>query len=434
MAAFIKSLLYRKQVRTLYSSEILPHFPRYAKFGQLVPVWCATPEIGRVIHRFFDTSPFSPSGRYLALTRFPFEDHLPNPGDIAEIILVDLEAGGSPLVVANTRGWDTQLGAQVQWGTDDNQLFFNDVDVKTWQAYGVKMDFSSGTTTKLDGPVYMVSPDGNWAASPCLLRIGVTQKGYGVIVPPERIPLNHGASTKDGIFITNTSTGECRLIVSLYEIVERMSPLFSGDEFKDGDFYGFHIKWNPLGTRLLFVLRWVSHDKCIKRKNCLITMKVDGSDLQLAIPAEEWAKGGHHPNWCPDGQNIIMNLNIHGDGLRFVTVKYDGTNYGPLLDSVIGSGHPTLHPDGRYIVTDAYPSEPVASGNGTTPIRLIDLKTEQEQTLAQVNVTPSFRGPNGELRVDPHPAWDYDFRRIAFNGFSNGTRRVYIADLSNVIE
>ncbi len=434
MIRFPASPFHRKRIRNLYSSESLPYFPRYTEFDQLVPIWCVTPQTGGVIHRFFDTSPFSPSGRYLAGTRFPFEDRLPNAGDVAEVVLVDLEAGGPPLVVANTRGWDTQLGAHVQWGVDDNQLFFNDVDVKTWQAFGVKMNPFSGATTKLDGPVYMVSPDGNWAASPCLLRIGVTQKGYGVIVPPEKVPLNYGASTDDGIFITDTSTGQCKLLVSIHEIVERMYPLFSGDKYKDGGFFGFHVKWNPQGTRLMFVLRWISHHKRTRRKNSLITLKVDGSDLRLAVPAEEWAKGGHHPNWCPDGRNIIMNLNIHGNGLRFVTVQYDGTNCRPLLMSVPGSGHPTLHPDGRYIVTDAYPSEVVAFGDGTAPIRLIDLKAGKEKTLARVNATPSFKGTNGELRVDPHPAWDYDFRRIAFNGYSEGTRRVYVADLSNVIQ
>jgi hypothetical protein len=37
------------------------------------------------------------------------------------------------------------------------------------------------------------------------------------------------------------------------------------------------------------------------------------------------------------------------------------------------------------------------------------------------------------LRVDPHPAWDPEFKRIAFNGFVNGTRRVFVADLSSLI-
>jgi hypothetical protein len=53
---------------------------------------------GRVIHRFHDTSPLSPSGRYMALFRVPFEDHYPEPGDMGEVILVDMETGEERVV------------------------------------------------------------------------------------------------------------------------------------------------------------------------------------------------------------------------------------------------------------------------------------------------------------------------------------------------
>ena len=47
--------------------------------------------------------------------------------------------------------------------------------------------------------------------------------------------------------------------------------------------------------------------------------------------------------------------------------------------------------------------------------------------------TVRVKGPKGELRVDPHPAWDYTFTRIAFNTYTGGTRRVFVADLSRVL-
>lgn len=412
--------------------DLSAHFPRYSEFDPLVPVWCVTPEIGRTIHRFFDTSPFSPSGRYMALTRLPFEDRLPEAGDVAEVILVDLETGEAR-AVAETRGWDTQLGAQAQWGAEDTQLFFNDVDTNEWRPFGVKLNPLSGAREDLQGTVYMVSPDGTRAASPCLLRTGLTQAGYGVLVPSMYVPLNHGASAEDGVFLTDTSTGECGLLVSLKEIAETATPRLDPDDYREGDLYGFHVKWNPQGDRLMFVLRWKPRDPGAKMKHDVITMKADGSQLHVAIPDSEWSKGGHHPNWCPDGETVMINLNIHGEGLRFVKARYDGSQYGIMSGAVFGSGHPTLHPDGRHIVTDAYPREPLAFGDGTTPIRLIASDTGEEKTLARMLVEPPFRGPKGELRVDPHPAWDYGFRRIAFNACPEGTRRVYVADLADVL-
>ena len=99
------------------------------------------------------------------------------PGDLAQIIIVDL-LEGTERMVAQTRGWDTQLGAQVQWGRDDTQLFFNDVDPAEWRAFGVRLDPLSGRRKDLEGTVYMLSPDGCLAASPCLLRMAATQLGY----------------------------------------------------------------------------------------------------------------------------------------------------------------------------------------------------------------------------------------------------------------
>lgn len=423
--------------------DLSAHFPQYTEFNPLVPVWCVTPKRRGVIHRFFDTSPFSPSGRYLALTQFPFEDRLPAPGDVAQILVVDL-ATGEQAIVADTRGWDTQLGAQVQWGISDTELFFNDVDTQKWQVFGVKLNPQSGEQQRLNGPIYMISPDGQWSASPCLLRIGMTQAGYGVIVPPEQVPKNQGISGSDGVYITNTSTGECKLLASIQEIVASARPPFQLGQYQKGDFYGFHIKWNPQGDRLMFVLRWIEkpqkrwlpwrRQKSLKRKLNLITMKADGSDVHIAIPDTEWSKGGHHPNWCPDGETIIMNLNLRKDGLRFVKVRYDGSNYGTWTDQFLGSGHPSLHPNGYQILTDAYPYEPVAFGDGTTPIRLIDLQKNVEKALVRIQVQPPFQGPKRELRVDPHPAWDPSCQWVAFNACPQGTRQVFVADLRSWVK
>jgi hypothetical protein len=86
----------------------------------------------------------------MALTRLPFEDRLPKPGDVAEIVVVDLGSGETRRV-ADTRGWDVQLGAQLQWGADDHSLFFNDLEVGSWQPFGVRLDPLSGARKRLDG-------------------------------------------------------------------------------------------------------------------------------------------------------------------------------------------------------------------------------------------------------------------------------------------
>jgi hypothetical protein len=410
-------------------------FPAYEQFGPCVPVWCVTPGETGCIHRYYDSSPFSPTGRYLAVTRLPFEDRAPRPGDVAHIVVIDLRTGTSR-TVAETRGWDVQLGAQLQWGADDDTLLYNDVELRDWMPFGVRHDLGTGEVRRLGGTVYSVSPDGRLAASPCLRRMAVTQRGYGVVVPKHEIPVNRDASDTDGIWITDLQSGSSRLLISLAQIVGQAGSALPVAQ-RRGDFYAFHVKWNPQGTRLMLALRWLPRSLLPWRRKRrygakhVITMDADGGNVRVAVSAERWARGGHHPNWCPDGEHVLMNLNTHGDGLRFARLALDGSTCETLVPAVRGSGHPTLHPDGHHLLTDAYIDEPLAFGDGTAPLRLIDLRDGTATQLARMSIQPLAERSTGVLRVDPHPAWDRSYTHVAINACDAGKRRVYVADLTH---
>ncbi len=406
-------------------------FPRYTDNDPAAPIWCITPEVDGCFHRFFDTSPISPSGRYVGLTKLPAEDRMPEAGEAAEVVVIDLETGEWE-VAAETHGWDTQLGAQVQWGASDEELFFIDMDVDAWKPFSVKLNPLTGERMDLNGPLYMVSPDGRLAGSPCLRRTRLTQEGYGVVVPDEAIPRNEGAVDDDGLYLTDTMTGDASLLVSFARVYDE---LLDEDEFADGDLYGFHVKWNLQGTRLQFVVRWVPHedDSWSARRPMLVTVRPDGSDLQLAIPGDVWALGGHHPNWTPDGEHVMMNLKLDGENMRLVRARYDGANLQAMSDDLLGTGHPSLHPDGRHVVTDDYTHGPLANDDGTTPIRLLDLNRTEERRIALIRTDPDYRGDAKVLRVDPHPAWGPQFRYVTFNACPDGTRDVFIADLGDFV-
>ncbi len=404
------------------------NFPRCAELEVAAPVWCVTPAHDRTLHRFFDSSPVSPSGRFLAVTRIPCEDRLPSPGELAEVSVIDLVTGGVR-TVDETAAWDTQLGAQVQWGADDTELYYNALSHDTWQPHGVKFNLFRDARKNLDGAIYAVSPDGTMAASGCLLRIGRVQPGYGVLAPPDLVPRNVGAPDDDGIYMTDTRSGRSRLLVSLAQIVEASRPKIAIDT--DSALYVFHVRFSPDGRRLQAVVCLVSADPTERRRvrRQLITMRSDGSQIRVAIPGEEWAKGGHHPSWCPDSEHVMMNLNLGGE-MRFVRARHDGSGLEVLNRDIVGSGHPSMHPDERHILTDAYPREsPFA--DGTVPLRLIEARQGHELMLARVPSVPPFAGPTRELRVDPHPAWDRSAQLVVFNAYLGGTRRVCIADLSS---
>ena len=90
------------------------------------------------------------------------------------------------------------------------------------------------------------------------------------------------------------------------------------------------------------------------------------------------------------------------------------------------------------MISDVYPREADAFGDGTVPLHFVDLETHQRQTLVRMDsVTSHFDDDMNtakEMRVDLHPAWDKSsYTRAAINGVLDGTRRVFVVDLSELL-
>jgi hypothetical protein len=395
------------------------------------------------IHRFYDTSPISPSGRYLALTSLPYEDKSPSYIDEAVVTVFDLHTK-EKIYVQKTCAWDSQLGAQVQWGGTDEELYFNDLDPNTFDVYGLKVNIKTNHVKKLEGSVYMISPCGGFSISPCLKRIVRVQRGYGVRIPIEFVPKNEGASDEDGLYLTNNRTGSKSLLVNFKFLYEELQNEFREIDITNGAFYGFHSKWSPDGEKILFLIRWLKNG-ATKSSNFLISIDKDGSDPEIIVNSKRWI-GGHHPNWTPNN-NVIMNL-MYGNPnakLGFITnflekvsrklgVRYFSNHKllrvsiidlkskldTPFNNKVFGSGHPSMHHTGNFVVTDCYPNERVANANGSVPIRIISQNTEK--TLFELETIPKHNGLAGEWRIDPHPAFSRCGKFLVTN-FANGNVR-----------
>ena len=64
-------------------------------------------------------------------------------------------------------------------------------------------------------------------------------------------------------------------------------------------------------------------------------------------------------------------------------------------------------------------------------LRLIDTEKRKDSVLLRMKTQT---GSVSDFRVDPHPAWSYDFRYIAFNGYASGTRRVYVCEANDLLK
>lgn len=420
-----------------------------------VPLFIASDRGRPSIHRFYDTSPISPSGRFLAYLELPFEDRAPNEDDCATVIVVDLRSG-QRREIGSTSAWDTQVGAQVQWGGSDEQLFYNMRD-RTERIRAISYNLFTGREQYFNGPVYMISPDGTRGLCPNLLKIGLVQKGYGVRLADQERYRHVGAPEDDGLYLLDASTGTYELILSLSRVAKLIEGYIPTSSV--GGLYGFHAKWDSSAKWAMFMVRWLSGRKTGgTTRNFLLALNVEDGELRLVVDPSIWGNG-HHPNWWPNQLDVIMNLpsrrrsefellayraisrlarhlrlsRIVSNRLSFVRINVLTGERSVVAAGLAGSGHPSIDPTGRFLVTDAYPSESVASGDGRVPIRLVNLSTGQEICLAKVDSKPTHTGSQDELRIDAHPAWSRCGRFLTMNTVIGGVRSVVVADVAGLV-
>jgi hypothetical protein len=378
------------------------------------------------IHRFFDSSPFSPSGRYIAMTRFHsanVKGTLPSGGTgsqfAAEIVVVDLmydNINNREKIIDTTYAWGSQVGAHVQWGSNDNELFYNVVDDRG-RIRGVRHNIIEKSKFLLDCPIYHVSASGKFAVSPNMSKIQYTQLGYGVDSERGSGSAKHqnvGAPEDDGLFLTDTLTGRCKLLVSLKELCSA-----AGLDTTSTPSYGFHAKWSGDDSHILFVVRTLNtlvedtglarlasmfrEPKRVRTQH-LFVMAADGGSVRHIIswaskvstvftkqnerpsadgvcfvPPDGKLLDGNHPNWIPGALRVSMNLKQHAHDKHWSVAVFDLETSVPrpskvlvndhnssyckngvsrrFLPRIIGSGHPNHALQGACTIMDAYSKE-----------------------------------------------------------------------------
>lgn len=399
------------------------------KDGTNVPVLRVTPNDGSYVHTYYDVCPWSPSGRYLAATKLPYGDRYPNLGDTAEVCVIDLRRS-TIRTVYKTRSWGYQTGANLNWGATDRFLYTN--DIVDGIAVCARIDLDRGETRTYAGPAYHVAPDDSCSIGFPFELMDATQLGYGV---PSKDPLNPpklspGASDSQGLWRTDLSSNRKSLLVSLARLAARVPepPPWPG-----GTSYLWHSKFNNQATRILQVSRTIFPNGEGSSNTLVFTFRPDGSDVRLLTSTPLWGTPGGHPNWHPDGLHVIRNLPI-GGRTRFCQWRFDGTEFTVLADKIEGGGHPRIHPNRRHLVTDTFEHD--SGRQSVVVIRFIDLRSERDEPLCRMR-TIDRTVLKSELemvrRLDGHPNWDREFKKVIFQAAPDGRRQLYIADILSIV-
>lgn len=416
-----------------------------------VSLRAVTPRSDDCFFGYYHDCPWDGSGRFMLSLRVPFTDRLPDPGDRADVCLVDTEDGDRLEPVSTTAAWNFQLGAMLQWvGPDWNRFLFND---RSGGSFVARICGRDGELRQsVPHPVYTVDPAGTSALSVSFERLHQTRKGYGYPKPALNSTSLEDRPDDDGVFLLNLDTGNSELILSFEDLAAR-NPLPS---MEDGAHWVNHLSYSPSGQRVAFLHRWSLNDGGMYTR--LYTMSSDGDDLRCVIDSGMvshycWRSDEEIVGWArresaisdASGQgrfdlpvvrealNLVRQVdlpswirqNVIGDRYyRFSVLDGECRMLGPdVLDE---DGHPSFSDDGRWLLTDTYPDE-----NDDRSLLLFDAEAEEVSEIALFHSPPSTN--QTPWRCDLHPRWSRDGTRVSIDSMHEGRRRMYVLDLAEIV-
>ena len=268
----------------------------------------------------------------------------------------------------------------------------------------------------LSRPIYTVSDDGKHALSLNFARLHAFRPGYGYVAKPCTNAMEPHPKD-DGIFYVNMETGESHLIISLDNIVQ-FSPRA---DFQDAVHYINHLKFNPSGTRFVFLHRWQDISTARERTR-MFTANIDGSEMYLLLDTEMVS----HFTWR-DEVHLLAWANHCLLGCRYYLLRDRVQDAKIVGDNILTQdGHPTYSNDGRWILTDTYPN-----AERLRTLILFDTERSQRYDIGQYHAPFCYDGP---IRCDLHPRWSNDNSFICFDSVHEGRRNIYTVNVSRIVK
>ncbi len=371
-------------------------------------------------HHFFgyyDKTPWDATGRYLLGLEAGFAERPPGPADAATIGLIDTAEGFAWRPLAQTRAWNWQQGCMLQWhpGEPDRLVIYNARQGE--RPVGVVMDAFTRKDRLLPLPVYAVSPRGDVAISLSFARLADVRPGYGYYGLDDPWG-DEAAPAHDGLHHVDLETGEARLALTLAELAAfRPLPTMEGAKH-----WVNHVQFSTDGSRIGMLHRWRGPAAGRGWQTRLLTAAPDGSELRCL---SDHGKVSHY-DWR-DPEHVLAWARREGRGEGyFLFADAEGAEPEPVGQDVLtGDGHCSYCPDRRWILTDACPDE--------SRRRTLILFNAQWGWRVDVG---RFRSPPelaGEVRCDLHPRWSRDGRRVCFDSAHEGSRQLYVMDVSELV-
>jgi hypothetical protein len=360
---------------------------------------------------YYGINSWSRDQKYVTVLQTDIKYKLPDENEPATLGLVDLKTKEF-IPLTQTHAWNFQEGCMAHWleTSPDSLIIFN--DFREGKFVSVIMNVYTKIEIKtIPYPVSGVSPNGKEAISINFSRLRITRTDYGYAGEGQDSKADIQFPDNDGLFLVTLETGEAKLIVSLAQIKEMVPEIP-----KEGIEYFAHTRFSREGSKIFWLARAIPD-----RNTTAFTVNRDGTNLQRCFP-DNW--GGSHFDWLNDNELMITTNEGKQDGHILFTVGKQ--NYKRLGNGLLDyDGHGTFSPDGKWLVTDTYPS----SGTREQKIYLMDMLSQAVLPLGRFIEPKEFTGDSGFWRCDLHCRWSPRGDMIGFNSTFSGSRQVYIINL-----
>jgi hypothetical protein len=423
--------------------ERRPALYRWLHFGEAGErLRAVTAGPGHHFFGYYDKSPWNASGSLLLAHEAPFNDRAPCAADAVKVGVVRLDRGNAFQPLGQSHAWNWQQGAMLQWHPADPEQVFLHNDRRDGRFVGMVSDTDGRQLNMYDRPIYAVMPDGRSGFSLNFARLAAHRPGYGYAGVHDTFE-DDATPREDGIWRMDLSSGQAELIVSMADLAGR-DPRPS----MDGAWhYVNHIQPSRGGKRIAFFHIWHRDEKSWEVR--LYTCRPDGTELTCLLDTGSishydwrdddsiliWAKRPDaparflflsHPMNTPVGAASAANrpVSLAAEAALITSTGDAETRYRVFgEDALKEDGHCGFSPDGRWVLNDTYPDR-----HDMRTLMLVRWPQGERIDLARLHSPKSKWW--GELRCDLHPRWSRDGTRVCVDSVHEGTRQMYVMDVS----
>lgn len=418
---------------SVYSQENLP-YTTCTNFDQVLetrtaryPAMTRVSDPGPAEHRaytgffFYQVLQFDTTGRYLLGLRVYFPSRDVKADDRGDIGYIDLNDGFKWTKIGETTAWNWQQGNRLQWRPRSDEIVWNDRSDDGRKFVCRAYNFRTAMRRTLPRPIYDLSPDGATALTHDFERMnlfkGTEYVGIDDVYEKEFAP------SQTGIWKMHMDTGKAELIMTL----EKMATIaYPRGNPASGHLYFFREGWNPSGTRLVTFIKDPANQLFQA-----YSMTPEGSDVRYL-----YYNPSHHA-WQDDHHIIDYGRHKPPGGEApmggYFLFKDDGSGEAKeLLWPSKFDGHDSFlpGPGSDWIISDTYVIA------GYQYLFLYHRPTKLFVPLARLKSTaenvPNF---TGEYRVDLHPRFSRDGRKLCIDATHEGLgRQMYLIDIGYILD